>query len=78
VLRKQAVARIEQLETADSDDRTRDAELSDAVVTDDGGPITAAGVLCASPSPGRESTEVSHSNGPATAASSSIDPVTIS
>ena len=38
MLRKDAVTRIDELKSAASSQRTRDAELSDAVMADDGGP----------------------------------------
>lgn len=41
-LRKDAAARIEQLRTAEADRHTREAELSDAVMADDGGPLRKA------------------------------------
>ena len=37
-LRGEAVTRIEELKSAASDRQTREAELADAVMTDDGGP----------------------------------------
>lgn len=38
-LRKDAAMRIEQLKAVESDRQIREAELSDAVMADDGGPL---------------------------------------
>ena len=38
-LRKEAATRIEQLRTAAPDRQSREAELADAVMADDGGPL---------------------------------------
>ena len=39
LLRKETASRIEQLTTVSSDSHTREADLSDSVLADDGGPL---------------------------------------
>lgn len=40
-LKREAMTRIDELKTAAADRQTREAALANAVMTDDGGPVTA-------------------------------------